>query len=561
MLLAVFLIMGCVGAVSAEVGDEYTPVITEFKATPNSGDGPLEVTFTFSATNTTTFSINYGDDSSPEDAESGVKHTYSDAKTYSAILTATNETRTDSDTVTITVKEVVIPLKADFDMDIRSGVAPLTVKFTDKSTGSPTSYYWEFGNDGNSTEANPTHPFNNSGYYDVVLNISNGTAYSVCTKKIEVKPREITGVGIFGLTAPVSGQSPDTIASVLSTTSEDLNSKPVVSWQYASNGTAVNGTFAKGTIYKAIVTIEAINNYNFTTSTKFKVEGLPAESVTNDLESNNRFVNVTCIYPATLGGITNISSVSITGITLPVGGATKNTTKPTVSSTPSASVDPISTITWKNKSDGSTSGSVFNYETTYQAIITVSAKSGYKFTSGSTATVNGNSAILTEYTDGTSATIIYTCTKTAAKGKILPTINTFTVDPPRGVSPLNVQFTVATTNATTVTLDFGDGTPPSHTLNGIVDHRYSIVGIHTATLTATNSDGNTPRTIQIQVTAPAATSAPTSIQTSAPVITTLSTAPIDEGVIPMPFDIIKEFVRLFFSLFEPTNYLFLVNES
>ena len=57
-----------------------------------------------------------------------------------------------------------------------SGYRPLTVKFTDLSTNSPTSWSWDFG-DGDSTNAtvqNPIHIYNSAGTYTVELTATNG---------------------------------------------------------------------------------------------------------------------------------------------------------------------------------------------------------------------------------------------------------------------------------------------------------------------------------------------------------------------------------------------------
>ena len=62
---------------------------------------------------------------------------------------------------------------ADFIVSPTSGNAPLSVKFTDKSTGSPTEWKWNFGDgseiiDGNtSAYQNPTHVYSKAGTYTV----------------------------------------------------------------------------------------------------------------------------------------------------------------------------------------------------------------------------------------------------------------------------------------------------------------------------------------------------------------------------------------------------------
>ena len=54
-----------------------------------------------------------------------------------------------------------------------SGNVPLTVAFTDESTGSPTSWLWNFGDGVTSTLQNPTHPYEVSGTYTVSLTATN----------------------------------------------------------------------------------------------------------------------------------------------------------------------------------------------------------------------------------------------------------------------------------------------------------------------------------------------------------------------------------------------------
>jgi PKD repeat protein len=61
---------------------------------------------------------------------------------------------------------------ANFVADSTKGVIPLTVSFTDKSTGDITDWLWDFGDDGNSTEQNPTHIYTEEGLYTVTFAVS-----------------------------------------------------------------------------------------------------------------------------------------------------------------------------------------------------------------------------------------------------------------------------------------------------------------------------------------------------------------------------------------------------
>lgn len=69
-------------------------------------------------------------------------------------------------------------LDADFSADTLTGTAPQTVHFTDLSIGSPTSWQWDFNNDGaiDSEEQNPVWTYSDPGNYTVTLTVSDGTS-------------------------------------------------------------------------------------------------------------------------------------------------------------------------------------------------------------------------------------------------------------------------------------------------------------------------------------------------------------------------------------------------
>lgn len=50
---------------------------------------------------------------------------------------------------------------------------PLTVTFTDGSLGSPTSFYWQFGDGFTSISQNPVHLYQTPGVYTVTLRATN----------------------------------------------------------------------------------------------------------------------------------------------------------------------------------------------------------------------------------------------------------------------------------------------------------------------------------------------------------------------------------------------------
>jgi PKD repeat protein len=64
---------------------------------------------------------------------------------------------------------------AEFTSDQTIGYPPLTVRFTDLSTGSPAEWQWDFENDGiiDDTVRSPTHTYIQPGMYSVSLYVRN----------------------------------------------------------------------------------------------------------------------------------------------------------------------------------------------------------------------------------------------------------------------------------------------------------------------------------------------------------------------------------------------------
>lgn len=91
---------------------------------------------------------------------------------------------------------------ADFTADVIIGNVPLTVNFSDASTGgTPTYWEWDFG-DGSALNytQNPTHIYNNAGTYTVSLIVSNGYGNDTETK---VGYITVINVGTVNITLPM----------------------------------------------------------------------------------------------------------------------------------------------------------------------------------------------------------------------------------------------------------------------------------------------------------------------------------------------------------------------
>ncbi len=79
------------------------------------------------------------------------------------------------------------PPVASFTASPLSGAAPLTVSFTDTSSGSPSSWFWTFGDGGTSTSQSPSYTYSTPGTWTASLIASNaGGASSPFTQTINV---------------------------------------------------------------------------------------------------------------------------------------------------------------------------------------------------------------------------------------------------------------------------------------------------------------------------------------------------------------------------------------
>jgi PKD repeat protein len=148
--------------------------VADFSASPTSGNAPLKVQFTDKSANApTSWKWSFGDGKT-----STVKkpvYTYSKAGKYTVSLTVKNAVGTSTKTIKnyIIVKTAPIKPIAAFSATPTSGKAPLKVQFTDRSTGTPTSWKWTFGDGTTSTKQNPVHKYSKAGKYTINLTVKN----------------------------------------------------------------------------------------------------------------------------------------------------------------------------------------------------------------------------------------------------------------------------------------------------------------------------------------------------------------------------------------------------
>lgn len=161
--------------------------IAAFTQDKVTGTAPLTVNFinlSNPASLITGFTWNFGDGTTSTEI-SPVK-TFNNPGLYTVTLIATGPGGSSNVSRQITVQSANPPV-AGFTADKTSGPAPLTVQFTNASTGGQiTNYLWNFSDGTTSTQQNPSHEFTNVGTYNVILTVSGPGGVSSATRQITV---------------------------------------------------------------------------------------------------------------------------------------------------------------------------------------------------------------------------------------------------------------------------------------------------------------------------------------------------------------------------------------
>ncbi|MCK9580325.1 MAG: PKD domain-containing protein [Methanoregula sp.] len=154
--------------------------VVSFTADQPAGAGPLTVQFTgISPLTVTAWNWDFGDGTTS--ADQNPSHTYSSIGHYTVNLSITHADGTNYLRQTDYIR-VFSPPVADFTADATSGVFPLTISFTDISTGNPTSWEWDFGDSTTSINQHPLHTYSTAGTYTVNLTATNAGGSNLTSK-------------------------------------------------------------------------------------------------------------------------------------------------------------------------------------------------------------------------------------------------------------------------------------------------------------------------------------------------------------------------------------------
>jgi PKD repeat protein len=223
-----------------------------FTGEPTTGNAPLTVAFTdHSSGYPTSWNWNFGD--GQESVQQNPVHTYWAGGEYTVTLTASNDYGSTSASKPYYV-HVMPPLTAKFTADPKSGIAPLVVKFTDMSTGSPESWIWDFGDGSTSTGPNPVHAFTKAGAFDVTLTVTRGMNKDSATQTIIVG--SVPAADFVADSTTVSVNTP------VHFTDKTVNSPTAWAWDFGDGATSSEQNPTRVYSVKGVytVTLTATNN-------------------------------------------------------------------------------------------------------------------------------------------------------------------------------------------------------------------------------------------------------------------------------------------------------------
>lgn len=168
-LLSCTLLAGALGAQS--LGEVPIAPEAAFRVSASDGVVPFEVQFAdLSTGEITSWSWDFGDGTTSD--RPAPSHVYVTTGDFDVRLTVTGPAGRDSTTQANLVRvSSPDPPSADLAGAPATGDAPLTVSFSDLSTGGVTAWSWSFGDGASATGAAPSHTYEDPGTYTVSLTV------------------------------------------------------------------------------------------------------------------------------------------------------------------------------------------------------------------------------------------------------------------------------------------------------------------------------------------------------------------------------------------------------
>ncbi len=411
---------------------------------------------------------------------------------------------------------------ANFSVNVTSGCAPLTVRFTNQSTGNPTEFFWSFGNGVISEQQNPVITFSQPGEYDVTLVVRNrnGTTEIIREKliSVSVSPNALFNTNSNIACLPAAIQFNDMSTS---------NGGDIVRWQWEfSDGQTSSErnpliNFSQAGYYDARLTVYSANNCSHTRNVSNYIR------ILNGVTTNFKYSDPqSCVAPLQVQFTDETAAPGNLTYLWDFGNGNTSTQKNPVFSFSQAGDQDVSLTVSSEYGCSNSITKTIPLKTTstdFSAPETVCVNQPVTFTNlpggelvssqwdfgnGSRSTARDGRVT---YSDPGTYTITLenayeNCLGTATKTIIVtgPPAVEFSTDQTLGCeAPFTVQFTAQTDNGVQFLWNFGDGNTSTE---ANPTHTYTSSGNYSVTLTVTNENGcsNTiTKTDEIKIQAPA----------------------------------------------------------
>jgi PKD repeat protein len=219
--------------------------IPDFTSNVTSGIEDLTVEFwnTSTSSDITSWNWSFGDNN----FSTSMKpiYVYENPGNYSVSLNVTNSSGYNSTTYTdyIWVQPRIYP-DSNFTANITSGAISLTVEFTNTSTNSDiTAWNWSFGDGNYSTTMKPIYVYENTGTYDVSLNVTNSSGFNTTIKIGYITATPVTPVVADFTSNVTTGEAPLTVQFI------DMSTGFPTSWAWDVQNDGTNESFTQNYIY------------------------------------------------------------------------------------------------------------------------------------------------------------------------------------------------------------------------------------------------------------------------------------------------------------------------
>jgi PKD repeat protein len=267
------------------------PVFVSIAASPITGFSPLTIRFRSVIDGKySRLQWDFGDGNSSSDLNPA--HTFTTSGTYTVALSLYLSSAIPKTAArTIVVRDPAVLPVPDFTANVTAGLAPLTVQFTDSSSGTITHRLWDFGDGTTSTATNPSHTYTSPGVYTVTLKTTNSFGYRTKTRTDYISAEAVPAASI-GVDTDINYSS-----HTFSFTDHSSGSPTSWLWDFGDGTTSSsrNPTHTFSSVRSYWVTLTVTNTHGSNTTGKditIVPAGYPVASFTYAMSSSSLPITV-----------------------------------------------------------------------------------------------------------------------------------------------------------------------------------------------------------------------------------------------------------------------------